>query len=181
MGDQKNGAAEGTRTPACSLASCRTTPILRPHFDEKFITRWLKCHKTRQPSSSAECLVFTTFYLSLPAQPAWTSPPEISFAAAQNWRPCRDRYRRAQISARLRNKRLPANDDAFDACPCRVLCAFSFSSRLVPVWVSEISQVPLAAASATSNNPFASVWPVFPRVSRVYTPSIAIGVKLLTD
>jgi hypothetical protein len=25
-----SGAAEGTRTPAYSLASCRTTPILRP-------------------------------------------------------------------------------------------------------------------------------------------------------
>src|SRR3990172_7088019 len=27
---EEKGAAEGTRTPAYSLASCRTTPILRP-------------------------------------------------------------------------------------------------------------------------------------------------------
>jgi hypothetical protein len=91
---------------------------------------------------------FTAFErINLPAQRALTLPPEISFAGEQNWQPWRGRYRRAQISARPHNKPLPANDDVFDACLCQMRCAFWFSSRFVPVVVTEISQVPFAAAS----------------------------------
>ena len=147
---EETGAAEGTRTPACSLASCRTTPILRPHLDEKFITRCPECHKAarlnRQRSDASN-------EISLPARRALTSPPEISFAAGQSSRPWPGPYRPAQISVHPRSRRSPANDDAFDACPCLMRCAFWFSSRFGPVVVTEISQVPPAAASASSNNP----------------------------
>jgi hypothetical protein len=148
---KKTGAAEGTRTPACSLASCRTTPILRPHLDEKFITRCPKCHKAPRLNRQWACRIPNE--ISLPARRALTSPPGISFAGAQSSRPLRDRYKRGQISGHLRSRRSPANDDAFDACLCPVLCAFWFSSRFGPVVVTEISQVPSPAASASSNNP----------------------------
>src|SRR2546426_10580932 len=48
----KNGAAEGTRTPAYSLASCRTTPILRPLGADLFLLH--AAAAATRPRSSAE-------------------------------------------------------------------------------------------------------------------------------
>ncbi len=142
---EKAGAAEGTRTPAWSLASCPYySPILRPRLDENFITRWPAVRQDAQEAAFPD-----SEPISSPEPHELTSPPEISFAAAQSSRPLRDRYRRGQISGHLRRRRSPANDDAFDACLCPVLCAFWFSSRFGPVVVTEISQVPSPAASIT--------------------------------
>lgn len=54
-----NGAAEGTRTPAYSLASCRTTPILRPPkrgtHSNSFITCRLTGRQGQEDTPAQRC------------------------------------------------------------------------------------------------------------------------------